>query len=43
MTKNSNWDNLSKNLVTFKRYNGVNDKKKLHFGSSLKDPIFRVL
>ena len=27
ITKNSNWDILSKNLVTFKRKDGVKDEK----------------
>ena len=27
MTKNLNWKISTKNLVTFKRWNGVNDKK----------------
>ena len=27
ITKNSNWEILTKNLVTFKGYNGVKDKK----------------
>ena len=26
-TKNSNWEVLTKNLVTFKRYDGINDEK----------------
>ena len=29
MTKNFNWEISSKSLVTFKRYDGVNDKKNL--------------
>ena len=28
-TKNSNWEILTKNLVTFKRQNGVNDEKPM--------------
>ena len=27
VTKNLNWGNLAKNLVTFKRWDGVNDEK----------------
>ena len=27
MTKNLNWEILTKNLVTFKRWDGVNDEK----------------
>ena len=27
ITKNLNWEILSKNLVTFKRWDGVKDKK----------------
>ena len=27
ITKNLNWDILTKNLVTFKRYDGVKDEK----------------
>ena len=27
MAKNLNWEISTKNLVTFKRWNGVNDKK----------------
>ena len=27
MTKNSNWENLLKNLVTFKRSDGIKDEK----------------
>ena len=27
ITKNFNWEILTRNLVTFKRYDGVNDKK----------------
>ena len=34
ITKNLNWEILTKNLVTFKRWDGVK-------GGSLKNPIFR--
>ena len=27
ITKNLNWETLTKNLVTFKRWDGVKDKK----------------
>ena len=37
MTKNLNWEISTKNLLTFKRWDGVNDK---YYGSSLKTPIF---
>ena len=39
-TKNSNWEILTKDVVTFKRWDGVNDEK-LYFWGSLKNPIFR--
>ena len=38
-TKNSNWEVLTKNLITFKRSDG--DEKFQYFGGSLKNPIFR--
>ena len=38
MTKNLNWEISTKNLVTFKRWDGFNDKK--YNGISLKNPIF---
>ena len=41
ITKNSNWEILKKNLVTFKRYDGVKDEKFQYFWGSLKNPIFR--
>ena len=40
-TKNSNWEVLTKNLITFKRSDGVKDEKFQYFGGSLKTPIFR--
>ena len=42
MTKNLNWEISTKNLDTFKRWDGdgVNDEKFQYYGSSLKDPIF---
>ena len=41
ITKNSNWEILTKNLVTFKRWNGVKDEKFQYYEGSLKNPIFR--
>ena len=38
MTKNLNWEISTKNVVTFKRWDGFNDKK--YNGISLKNPIF---
>ena len=42
MTKNLNWEISTKNLDTFKRWDGdgVNDEKFQYYESSLKDPIF---
>ena len=41
ITKNLNWEILTKNLVTFKRWDGVKDEKFEYYGGSLKNPIFR--
>ena len=41
ITKNLNWEILIKTLVTFKRWDGVKDKKIWYYVSSLKNPIFR--
>ena len=41
ITKNSNWEILTKNLVTFKRYDGVKDERLQYFGGLLKNPILR--
>ena len=41
ITKNLNWEILSKNLVTFKRWDCVRDEKFEYYGSSLKSLIFR--
>ena len=41
ITKNLNWEILTKNLVTFKRWDGVKDEKFYYYGGSLKNPIFR--
>ena len=40
ITTNLNWEILTKNLVTFKRWDGVKDEK-FSCGGSLKNPIFR--
>ena len=40
ITNNANWEILTKNLVTFKRWHGIKDEK-LFFGLSLKNPIVR--
>ena len=42
MTKNLNWEISTKNLVTFKRWDGVNDKRFWYYGSSLKSPFLCV-
>ena len=39
--KNLNWEILIKNLVTFKRWNGVKDEKFQYYWDPLKNPIFR--
>ena len=41
ITKNLIWEILTKNLVTFKRWDRVQDKKFEYYGGSLKNPIFR--
>ena len=41
-SKNSNWAILTKNSVTFKRYDGVKDKKLWYFRGSLKIWLWRV-
>ena len=42
ITKNSNWENLTKNLVIFKRSNWVKDEKLEYFwGSRENCRIFR--
>ena len=40
-TKNLNWEVLHKNLVTFKRWDGVKGEKFQYYGGSLKNPIIR--
>ena len=42
ITRNINWQILTKNLVTFKRSNGVNDEKHQYYGGSLKTAIIRA-
>ena len=41
ITKNLNWENLTKNLVTFKRWDGVKEEKFKCYRGSLKNLIFR--
>ena len=40
ITKNLNWEILTKNLVIFKRWDGVKGVKVYYYGGSLKNPIF---
>ena len=40
-TKNLNWEILTKNLVTFKRWDGVKDEKFQFYRGSLKNLIFK--
>ena len=39
--KNLNWEILTKNLVLFKRWDGVKDEDFEYYGGSLKISIFR--
>ena len=39
--KNLNWEILTKNLVTFKRWDGVKDEKFQYYWGSLKNLIFK--
>ena len=41
ITRNLNWEILAKNLVTFKRWDGVKNKKIWYCEGSLKNLIFR--
>ena len=41
LTKNLNWELLTKNLVTFKPWDGVKDGKFKYYGGSLKNLIFK--
>ena len=40
ITKNLNWEIETKNLVTFKNWDKVNDEKFKYYGGSLKNPTF---
>ena len=40
ITKNLNCQILTKNLVTFKRWDGIQDEK-FYYGNSLKNPILK--
>ena len=40
ITKKLNWETLTKNLVTFKRWDGVKDENFEYYGDSLKNTIF---
>ena len=39
ITKNLNWEILTKNLVPFKSWDGVKDEKFYNYESSLKNPV----
>ena len=41
VTKNLNWEIVTKNLVTFKRWDGVKNEKLEYYGGSLKFLVFR--
>ena len=41
VTKNLNWGMLTKNLVTFKRWDGIKDEKFYYYRGPLKNPIFK--
>ena len=43
IAKKLNWEVLTKNLVAFRRWDGVKDKRFYFniYGGSLKNPIFR--
>ena len=41
ITKNLNWEILTKNFVIFKRMDGVKDQKIWYYGGSLKNLSFR--
>ena len=41
ISKNLNWEILTKNLATFKRWDGVKDEKFYYYGGSLKNPIYK--
>ena len=42
IAKSLNWDVLTTNLVTFKRWDRVKDEKFRYYERSLKNLIFRV-
>ena len=39
LTKNLNWEILTKNLVTFQRWDGIKDEKCYYYGGSRKNSI----
>ena len=41
IAKNLDWEILTKNLVTFKRWDGVKDEKFQYHGGSLKNQLLR--
>ena len=41
ITKKLNWQILTKNLVSFKRWDGVKDEKFQYYWTSLKNLIFK--
>ena len=41
ITKNLNWETVTRNLVTFKKWDGVKDEKFWYNGSSLKNLIVK--
>ena len=42
ITENLNWEILTKNLLTFKRWHGTKEIKKFqYYRGSLKNPIFK--
>ena len=40
ITKNSNWEILTNNLVTFRRWDGAKDETFEYYGDSLKNSSF---
>ena len=40
ITKILNWEILTKNLVTYKKWDEINGRKCQCYGGSLKNPIF---
>ena len=41
ITKNLDWETLTKNSVTFKRWDRVKDEKIQYYRGSLNNPIFK--